>query len=84
MSSVRDAATPNPFRQVIRIDEGQIKSHVDQVVRESVEQTMIGSQQVTTDGAGQARRRRHGRMSRNVTPMTCAGSIPASAMCSNS
>jgi putative transposase len=29
-----------PLREVIRIDEGQIRSHLDQVVRESVEQTL--------------------------------------------
>lgn len=36
-------ANPNPadtFAQVIQIDEGQLKSHLDQVVRQSVEQTL--------------------------------------------
>jgi putative transposase len=40
MTSVAAVTTPDSFREVIRIDEGQIKSHVDQVVRESVEQTL--------------------------------------------
>lgn len=32
--------TPDPFREVIRLDEGQVRRHVDQVVRDSVEQTL--------------------------------------------
>jgi putative transposase len=40
MTSVDTNATTDSFREVIRIDEGQIKSHVDQVVRASVEQTL--------------------------------------------
>src|SRR5262245_29834266 len=31
---------PEPFRDVLRIDEGQLKDHLDQVVRDSVEQTL--------------------------------------------
>lgn len=33
-------AIPGTFRDVIRIDEGQIKTHLDQVVRDTVEQTL--------------------------------------------
>jgi len=33
-------ATPAPFRDVIRIDEGQLHKHLDEVVRDSVEQTL--------------------------------------------
>jgi putative transposase len=40
MNSVATQDRPDSFREVIRIDEGQIKSHVDQVVRDSVEQTL--------------------------------------------
>jgi transposase-like protein len=40
MTSVDTGAAADSFREVIRIDEGQIKSHVDQVVRASVEQTL--------------------------------------------
>ena len=32
--------TPEPFRDVIRIDEGQLHKHLDEVVRDSVEQTL--------------------------------------------
>jgi transposase-like protein len=40
MTSLDGTDRADSFREVIRIDEGQIKSHVDQVVRESVEQTL--------------------------------------------
>ena len=40
MTSVDTNPATDSFREVIRIDEGQIKSHVDQVVRASVEQTL--------------------------------------------
>src|SRR3954469_8538861 len=40
MTSVDGTDRADSFREVIRIDDGQIKSHVDQVVRESVEQTL--------------------------------------------
>src|SRR5262249_25710106 len=40
MTSVDNNATADSFREVIRIDEGQIGSHVDEVVRASVEQTL--------------------------------------------
>jgi len=32
--------TPEPFRDVIRIDEGQLHKHLDAVVRDTVEQTL--------------------------------------------
>src|SRR5262245_29463510 len=32
--------TPDPFRDVIRIDEGQLHQHLDAVVRDTVEQTL--------------------------------------------
>jgi transposase-like protein len=35
-----NGATPETFRDVIRIDHGQIKTHLDQVVRDTVEQTL--------------------------------------------
>jgi putative transposase len=40
MDSVATGERDDRFREVIRIDEGRIKSHVDQVVRASVEQTL--------------------------------------------
>jgi len=40
MSSVPTTADPDTLREVIRIDDGQIKAHLDQVVRASVEQTL--------------------------------------------
>jgi transposase-like protein len=32
--------TPEPFREVIRIDEGQLHKYLDAVVRDTVEQTL--------------------------------------------
>jgi putative transposase len=40
MESVPTTDRPDSFREVIRIDEGQIKGHVDELVRASVEQTL--------------------------------------------
>jgi putative transposase len=40
MDNLPDPAGPDTLREVIRIDDGQIKTHLDQVVRESVEQTL--------------------------------------------
>src|SRR5215831_5844195 len=40
MSDELNPTVPEPFRDVIRIDEGQLKGHLDQVVRDSVEQTL--------------------------------------------
>src|ERR1700752_1455293 len=40
MDSIDTTAPVDSFREVIGIDECKIKSHVDQVVRESVEQTL--------------------------------------------
>ena len=37
MDSLPDASSPETFPGVIRLDEGQIRHHVDHVVRESVE-----------------------------------------------
>ena len=37
------ATATEPFRDVIRIDEGQLHKHLDQVVRDSVEQTLNAS-----------------------------------------
>jgi putative transposase len=40
MNDEATTTAPQPFRDVIRIDEGQLKDHLDQVVRDSVEQTL--------------------------------------------
>ena len=40
MSDELNPTVPEPFRDVIRIDEGQLKGHLDQVVRDSVEHTL--------------------------------------------
>ena len=37
------ATAPEPFRDVNRIDEGQLHKHLDQVVRDTVEQTLNDS-----------------------------------------
>ena len=44
------ATAPEPFRDVIRIDEGQLHKHLDQVVRDSVEQTLNASTSPTSRG----------------------------------
>ena len=56
MDSVDTSATTDSFREVIRIDEGQIRSHVDQVVRESVEQTLNALLDAEADALCGARR----------------------------
>ncbi len=38
MTSVADETKVGEFREVIRIDEGQLKGHVAEVVRQSVEE----------------------------------------------
>jgi putative transposase len=40
MSDEPNTTVPEPFRDVIRIDEGQLHKHLDGVVRDSVEQTL--------------------------------------------
>jgi transposase-like protein len=50
---------PEPLREVIRIDEGQIRSHLDQVVRESVEQTLNALLDAEADALCGARRYQH-------------------------
>ncbi len=42
MDTLRTTAATGSFPKLVSIDEGQIRSHVDQVVRESVEQTLNG------------------------------------------
>lgn len=42
MESVTQSGSGENFEGVIRIEEGKIRSHVDQVVRETVEQTLNG------------------------------------------
>jgi putative transposase len=56
MSNVDANDGVDSFRQVIRIDEGQIRSHVDQVVRESVEQTLNALLDAEADALCGARR----------------------------
>jgi hypothetical protein len=40
MTGVDATGPADSYREVIRIDEGQIESHVDQLARESVEQNL--------------------------------------------
>lgn len=59
MDSVATRDPQDSFREIIRIDEGQIKSHVDQVVRASVEQTLNALLDAEADalcGAGRYQR----------------------------
>src|SRR4051794_37349616 len=56
MTSVDGTDRADSFREVIRIDEGQIKSHVDQVVRESVEQTLDALLDAEADALGGAKK----------------------------
>ena len=41
-STTQDGSDQGEFAGVIRIDEGQVRSHVEQVVRQSVEETLNG------------------------------------------
>jgi hypothetical protein len=56
MGSLPDAERPVTFQGVIRRDEGRVRSHVDQVVRESVEQTLNGLFESEADGLCRAGR----------------------------
>jgi putative transposase len=49
MEMVSQAGSEENFAGVIRIEEGKIRSHVDQVVRETVEQTLNGLLQAEAD-----------------------------------
>ena len=49
MESVTQSGSGENFEGVIRIEEGKIRSHVDQVVRETVEQTLNGLLQAEAD-----------------------------------
>ena len=50
------APAPEPFRDVIRIDEGQLKGHLDQVVRDSGEQTLNALLDAEADARCNAKR----------------------------
>jgi transposase-like protein len=54
--STEPVTGPEPFRDVIRIDEGQLKGHLDQVVRDSVEQTLHALLDAEADALCGARR----------------------------
>ena len=49
MEMVSQSGSDENFAGVIRIEEGKIRSHVDQVVRETVEQTLNGLLQAEAD-----------------------------------
>src|SRR5438876_1680018 len=82
MDTVRTPEGTGTFPKLVTIDEGQIKSHVDQVVRESVEQTLNGLLDAEADrlcGAGRYERSadrvdtRAGHYTRSLT--TTAGDV---------
>jgi hypothetical protein len=56
MSSVPEPPGPDTLREVVRIDDGQIRSHLDQVVRESVEQTLNALLDAEADALCNARK----------------------------
>jgi transposase-like protein len=56
MNSLPDAERPEAFQGVIRLDEGQVRQHVDQVVRQSVEQTLNGLLEAEADALCRAGR----------------------------
>ena len=56
MESVTQSGSGANFEGVIRIEEGKIRSHVDQVVRETVEQTLNGLLQAEADDLCGAKR----------------------------
>jgi transposase-like protein len=56
MTNVPEPAATDTLREVIRIDDRQIKSHLDQVVRESVEQTLNALLDAEADDLCRAKR----------------------------
>jgi putative transposase len=56
MEIVSQSGSGENFEGVIRIEEGKIRSHVDQVVRETVEQTLNGLLQAEADDLCGAKR----------------------------
>ena len=56
MSSVTDQASGGKFSGVIKIEEERIRSHVDGVVRESVEETLNGLLEAEADELCRAKR----------------------------
>ena len=57
MDNVAGLASGANFEGVIKIEEEKIRSHVDQVVRETVEQTLDGLLQAEADELCGARHR---------------------------
>ncbi len=49
MTSVQQAANEASFRNVIQVDEDQVRGHVDEVVRATVEQTLNGLLEAEAD-----------------------------------
>jgi transposase-like protein len=49
MTSVAEETKVGEFREVIRIDEGQLKGHVAEVVRRSVEEALNGLLEAEAD-----------------------------------
>ncbi len=49
MDSVSGLASGGSFEGVIRIEEGKIRSHVDEVVRSTVEETLNGLLEAEAD-----------------------------------
>ena len=56
MTSVADETKVGDFREVIRIDEDQLKGHVAEVVRQSVEETLNGLLEAEADAICGAKR----------------------------
>ena len=56
MTSVADETKVEGFQEVIRIDEGQLKGHVAEVVRQSVEETLNGLLEAEADAICGAKR----------------------------
>jgi putative transposase len=56
MNHEPNATVPEPFRDVIRLDEGQLKGHLDQVVGDSVEQTLKALLDAEADALCHAKR----------------------------
>src|SRR5215471_12579252 len=75
MSDELNPTVPEPFRDVIRIDEGQLKGHLDQVVRDSVEQTLNALLDAEADALCNAQRyqRRESSVEEALIEMYLAG-----------
>jgi hypothetical protein len=81
MTNVEHATKESSFQDVIRVDKGQVRAHVDELVRASVEQTLNGLLDAEADElCGAARYER----SPDRVDTVAASSAVCSSKCSRS